>query len=179
LNRLVGIDPSTEEADARVDGGVGGAALGLSPGRGPHQHSTAHERATAVTTAGGSRGSLYADVSVVDRGRSPYVGTGSVSENCHCSLLESGRESTRCRCTAPAGDDAALTGVVASVRRSHRDVVGVSVGVDGGKPDGCYIVGITLVTVVRVTAVPDERGERPEGACAAGSDGAVSCSSQH
>jgi len=101
---LVGVDPGTEEADSGVDGGAGWRAPAGPPRGSPHEGRTAHQGAPAVTVARADClcCGLDADVTVVDLGGRPGVGTGGVGHDRYDALLKGGGQGAGSTGSAPA-----------------------------------------------------------------------------
>jgi hypothetical protein len=69
LNRLVGVDPGSEEAETSVDGGEGNVAARATPGGGTDNGVAADQGSAGITIAGSDSAAVDADVSVVDLSR--------------------------------------------------------------------------------------------------------------
>lgn len=126
--RLVGVDPGSEGADAGVDGGLVGVAGRVTPRCRAGQTARADQRAARISVAGGDGGGGDTDVTGDDR-VAPDVLAGGIRHNGHRALLESRRETAASSDVraAPAGDDAARSGEVAVASRRHGDVARVGV----------------------------------------------------
>jgi len=178
VDNLVGIDPSPEEADARVDGWLIGVASGVTPRRRSGKNIAADEWATTVTVAGRDGCWADADVAVVDA-VAPSVGADGVGQNGHGCHLDDGRQRSWGANvgSSPAGNLAALPSVVASTWRCQANESSVGIGWNAGKTECCNIVGVS--TIGWVTSMSDEGRESSEGAGSTIGDRTVTGSSEH
>jgi len=93
--------------------------------------------------------------------------------------LKGQRQGARECGSSPAGDDARLPRVVASVGSGHRDVAGVGVSGDVCEAERSDVVGKPLVEVINVACMSDEGGEGAKRAGLAGYSGAGAAPSEH
>lgn len=131
MDRLVGVDPGSEVADAGIDGGLVGVAIVVTPGRRSGQTTSADKWATTVTVARGDGSGCDADVASIDD-IAPLGSAGRVCHDGHGSLLQGDREAARRANvgSAPSSDDARCPSEVAVSAGCHGDVSSVSVGWD-------------------------------------------------